>query len=196
MGFFDYIFKSRSMHYRRHTDDLLLSVADLLRHSAGVEEVIPRIQQRVADFIQAERSTIYLWEESAEGPVLRAQSVVGSAESKPLIRASIPSDQGILGYVCKTRVPLLIRNIGSDMRFQGHLAGRTKSPGSYKTGSCMLFPLIIHDRLVGVMTIADKRGRVSFNRYDFSLLHIIAKDLAMVILAAKLGQGRTSRSVA
>jgi transcriptional regulator with GAF, ATPase, and Fis domain len=180
-GLFDYIVKHQSVLYRRRMDDVVLGVAEVVKHSSRSDELIPHIQKRISDFLEAERSTVYLWDEKDPTPCLKAHSFLGSSAARPMIRERIELKQGIIGYVCESKAPLLIWNLASDVRFQGHLQARGSQAQTYKTGSCMLFPLIVGERLVGVLTIADRKDQRPFTSHDFSLSQVIAKDLAMVI---------------
>ncbi len=184
LGLIDYISKTRSMRYRRQTDDMLLGISRTVRHSLHGERVISDILAQVTKSIQAERSTIYLLEETLGERALRAHSIISSHDAKPLIKRVTEIKHGILGYVCEHRTPLFIRDISSDIRFRNHIRTRNQDGNhSYKTNSCMLFPLVVGELLVGILTIADKKESLEFSERDFSLLHVVATNIAVVIQA-------------
>lgn len=191
LGIYDYIQKNRSAWYQHRAEDLLLAIADTLRHEMRGETAVVGILEKVTTFIRAERSTVYLLEEHDGEPCLRAHSILGSQVAKPLIRKVATVRHGILGYICESKAPLLIRDIASDTRFQDHVQRRKSTEAdSYRTNSCMLFPLVIGNRLLGILTIADKKGNGAFSERDFSILHVVAKDLAVVIQTERLAGGR------
>jgi hypothetical protein len=195
MGTLDYVLKDGSVRRRRKADDLLLGLNEIVRQQTDADQLIEALQKRMSEFVEAERSTVYLF---SQGPRqrarLRAVSVFGTPDSRAHVRREITPEGGIVGYVCQTQNALLIRNLASDVRFQNYLSERPKTEGSYKTGSCMVFPLVIGRQLVGVLTVADKQGQRKFNRRDFSILSLAAKDLALTLYARASRGGRRAYS--
>ncbi len=186
LGLFDYISKNHLLRYRRKMDDMFLGISRITRQSLHGESVLSDILEQVTTFIQAERSTIYLLEEHQGEWILRADSIVSSHDAKPLVLKVTEVKHGILGYVCENRAPLFIRDVASDIRFQKHILTRKREGfHSYKTNSCMLFPLVVGEQLVGILTIADKSGDLEFSERDFSLLNVVATNLAVVIHAQR-----------
>ena len=183
-GFFDYALKNRTARERHRADDFLLEIAEMLKQCESQEEIIRHVQKKVSEFVQAERSSVYFFEPEGEDAGLTIHSMLGSPQATPHVVSRLQPKEGILGYVCETKAPLLIWDISTDLRFQDYLKERSST--SYRTNSCMLFPLVVGGRLVGVLTLADKKGNGAFSRRDFSLLHVVAKDFALLIQARSI----------
>jgi GAF domain-containing protein len=89
----------------------------------------------------------------------------------------IPIDRGIAGYVANTGQPIAISNVQQDPRFNQEFA---KSTG-YVPRSILATPLIIGDRVIGVMEVLDKISAPSFGMQDMELLGLFAQQSAIAI---------------
>jgi adenylate cyclase len=191
-GLVDYAEKSRSISYKRKKDDLILGIADLAVNCPDMEKSIGLIQSKVAEFLQASRSTIYLSESSAESSAesgfLKATFIHGPVGVKERIKKVLEPRTGIIGYCMGTRSAILVENISRDPRFRNLAEIKREKVPSYRTGSFMVFPLLLGSRLLGVITVADRFDSRPFTREDFCLMHLVSKDLAFVISHAQLQQ--------
>jgi GAF domain-containing protein len=89
----------------------------------------------------------------------------------------IPLDQGIAGYVANTGQPIAISNVQTDPRFARDTAERT----GYVPRSILAMPLIVDDRVIGVMEVLDKISAPSFGMQDMELLGLFARQAAIAI---------------
>ncbi|MEW6681217.1 MAG: GAF domain-containing protein, partial [bacterium] len=87
---------------------------------------------------------------------------------------------GIVGYVCKTGEPLLVKDITKDQRF--HIE---QSQPRYYTKSLISAPLKVGDELFGILNVNNKSSRAAFNETDLKMLSIIAGHAAIAIKNAK-----------
>jgi diguanylate cyclase (GGDEF)-like protein len=90
--------------------------------------------------------------------------------------------EGIAGYVWKTAEPLLIENVNQDERFCKKADEKTYT----STTSILATPLIIHNKVIGVMEAINKRNSVSFDTFDLELLNNLSTQAAIAIDNAKL----------
>ncbi len=179
-GMIDYVGKSVRMAYKQKKDDLLLSIASLLSESTDPETTIHAIQKKITSFLGATRSTIYLAEEKEGVRFLKATYVEGNAETKRRVESTVLPSTGVIGYCVKNRTALWVEDIAKDPRFQSTTAGR-EAKTSYQTGSFIVIPLLFRQKLLGVITLADRADGKPFPREDFCLLHLAAKDLATIL---------------
>ncbi len=179
-GVIDYVSKSIRIAYKQKKDELLLAIGTLTSEGTDSPETIYAIQQKITSFLGATRSTIYLAEEKDGVRFLKATYVQGSAETKRRIESTVLPETGVIGTCVKNRAPLWVEDIAKDPRFQGTTATR-ESPSSYRTGSFIVIPLIFRQRLLGVITVADRADGKPFPREDFCLLHLASKDLAALL---------------
>ncbi|MBI4684815.1 MAG: GAF domain-containing protein [Nitrospirae bacterium] len=83
--------------------------------------------------------------------------------------------EGIAGTVAKNRVPVLVTNIEKDNRF------KNKKRDRYKTRSFISCPIVIKNKLLGVININDKKDKSLFTEDEFSLLKTIANQAAIIL---------------
>ena len=185
---FDFISKSKKIAYRRDRENLVLEIYDISEKSLPSHATISRVLQRMSEFVSAERATLYLTSPKPAGTpdskTLSAEYSIGGANTKRFLRREVSTQDGIIGHVCNYRTPILIEELESDARFRGQLK-KNGEDSTYKTGSCMVFPLIAGTRFYGVLTLADKSDGSPFNRNDFTLVHIISRTLALLIQSSK-----------
>jgi class 3 adenylate cyclase len=177
-GLFDFIAKSKKAVLERQRENLLLSIYEIAEKSPDEETINLSILKKVCAFLNAERATIYLHDEKKE--TLTAALMIGTAQSKPLTKRIIRAHEGIVGHVFDHRAPLLISDIANDLRFK-HFAHLKDPASSYKTSSCMVFPLVSGKSFVGVLTVADKADGTSFSKTDFTLMNVVSKIIAFLI---------------
>jgi GAF domain-containing protein len=111
-----------------------------------------------------------------EEGVLEFRVVHGTAD-RDLVGQRIPLDHGIAGYVAMTGQPIAISNVEEDPRFNRDFA---KSTG-YVPRSILATPLLVGDRVVGVMEVLDKIAAPSFGMQDMELLGMFARQAALAI---------------
>lgn len=186
-GVRDYLQKSHTVLYTEAKNNLILNIVQTIEkgvqqsfETQSLTKTISEIQEQFCRFLKAERSTIYLIEKDSQGNSwLKATHVYGQ-HSQYSIERSVMPHSGVIGYVYKNKAALLIRDISTDLRFSQFIRAR-KDNSSYKTKSCMLIPLIYAGEIVGIVTLADKRNHRVFTPEDFTLMHVVAKDLALLI---------------
>jgi len=86
-------------------------------------------------------------------------------------------DQGIAGYVVMTGQPMAISNVRQDTRFNKDMAQST----GYVPNSILAMPLLLEDRVIGVMEVLDKIEAPSFGLQDMELLGLFARQAAIAI---------------
>ncbi len=87
---------------------------------------------------------------------------------------------GVVGYVCKTGEPLLVKDITRDSRF--HIE---QSQPKYYTKSLISAPLRVGDEIFGILNVNNKSSRSAFNETDLKMISIIVGHAAIAIKNAK-----------
>ena len=109
--------------------------------------------------VHAGQASVMLYDaESNQLKVVAAtrQGIVGMTQ--------ILSPDTVSGYVCTTKEPLLIADIGTDCRFPCRAS-------TYRTTSLASVPLLSgHGHVIGVINVSDKDGGDPFTRDDLDVL--------------------------
>lgn len=128
------------------------------------------LTQISAEILQAERASLLVRNENAEG--LNARASVGA-------RVDLRDEKNLGGRVAQRILdrgkPIVI----SDVSKVG--IGSAPADRKYKTSSFISYPIAIGERGVGVLSFTDKAGGQSFGRQDLELLDAIAPQIAVAI---------------
>lgn len=165
-GAWDHSRKSAEAKQRLKAIEVHRKLLSVLVRGKSFRDKLERVQRIACRHIGIGKSTIYLSDRDNGRLMLRAVSVVRNVEHASLVASEVVDPtKGILGYVCTVKSPLLIEDLGTDARFSGYMNQR--SSDQYYTKSCMVFPVVKHDEVLGVMTFSDKTDRTQFSETDF-----------------------------
>ncbi|MGR3301594.1 MAG: HD domain-containing phosphohydrolase, partial [Candidatus Scalindua sp.] len=95
-------------------------------------------------------------------------------------KTSVKVGVGISGWVALKGLPLLVKDIESGTRFLKRNSER------YSSKSFISIPLIVSEKIIGVINVNDKNNDELFNESDLSILKVIAKYSAIAIRNATL----------
>lgn len=127
-----------------------------------------------------------------EGDPKTLKIVVAHGLDENIIKnAQIKPGDGIAGYVAKNGKPLLITDISRDPVFSKY----SKTGADYKTKSVLSVPLIIKEKVIGVINVNNKTTSDVFNDSDLQLLETLATQIATAIENARLYAQKEQRLV-
>ncbi len=153
-----------------------------LRHTLG------RLINKVAMIVQAEKVLIMLYQaESQELTILPPALGITEQQANQL---AIGPDQGIPGLVYRTGESALYNDALNDPRALPEVVSLLR----IRNGICAPLTIkerdeeerVVHERVIGVMHICNKRYEQEFNDDDMRLLEMLAEQAAAVISNAQL----------
>jgi class 3 adenylate cyclase len=159
--------------------EALSAVALALSATMDVDRVLELIMDTSKDVMQAEASSLLLFESATQ--TLRFQVARGTAEAA-LRAATVALGQGIAGVVAQTGVPLLIPDAYADPRFDPSYDRRS----GFRTRSLLTVPLHAQDTLLGVVQVVNKRGEAPFDAQDLALFQAFASQASVALENARL----------
>ncbi len=118
--------------------------------------------------VDSENGSILLLDEESDELVFVA---VQGTRQKELTDFRIPADSGIAGWVKTHKKSALVPNVRKDDRW---ISAVDQSIG-FNTQSLMAVPLILEDRVLGVMEVVNSMTEDHFNENDLSLLLLVAR---------------------
>ncbi|MBI2845018.1 MAG: GAF domain-containing protein, partial [Chloroflexi bacterium] len=135
----------------------------------ALEELLGSLLETVISATSASEGSIMLLHEGRE--LLTVNSARGPRQD--LVRnARHYLGEGISGWVAKTKEPLLLVGSVRDDRFPG------TSP---QVKDAMCVPLMVEERVIGVLSLSNKKGAAEFTPADLDQLVEISKPVARVI---------------
>lgn len=156
-----------------------LSILNDLVRDIGASTDSAKIMQRVINrslrAVNAEQGSITLvGQDSADPYKTFVRDMVSSSQHQPY-----HIDQALLGWMHLNKKILSITDPRNDTRFAGVHWDESVS-------ALLCVPLLSKSKLIGILTVLNKRDGTSFNSEDERLLAIIASQSAQVIENARL----------
>lgn len=118
--------------------------------------------------VDSENGSILLLDEETDELVFVA--VVGERQ-KELTDFRIPASSGVAGWVKTHKKPALVIDVRKDDRW---ISAVDQSIG-FHTQSLMAVPLILEERILGVMEVVNSLSEDHFSNTDLSLLQLVAR---------------------
>jgi signal transduction protein with GAF and PtsI domain len=125
------------------------------------------------DAVEAGNGSVLLLDEETDELVFVA--VVGERQ-KELADYRIPADSGVAGWVKQNKKPALVKDVRKDDRW---ISAVDQSIG-FHTQSLLAVPLILGDRVLGVLEVVNSRREERFDESDLTLLQLVARFASFV----------------
>lgn len=169
---------------QRRIADALRRLSHLVETSLNLSQVLDRILEELAEVVEYHASTIMLLKDNS----LRVTAARGFPDNEQVTRLSFRLDENMrLHRVVEERCPLIF---GDDYRpgpFE-NVAGRTE------LCSCLDVPLLVKDRLIGLLTVGH--GQVGrYGEEDAQTVLAFANHAAIAIENARLYDEAHRRAV-
>lgn len=156
-------------------DELRAAVAaGALAAREGYRPLLQSIVEVARAIFGARAASIMLLDEEAGELVFEA--VTGEGEDT-LVGRRIPRGTGIAGWVTESGQPLVIEDVTVDPRFAADEARRT----GYVPKGLMAAPLLLEDRVLGVLNVLDRPERRRFSVAEMELLGLFANQAAVAL---------------
>ncbi|HEX3593633.1 MAG TPA: GAF domain-containing protein, partial [Polyangiaceae bacterium] len=163
----------------------LREVGNALGTTLEIDDLLELILGRLTDLLEADRSTLYLLDESAGDLVSRI--VVGHEVRSIRLKVG----HGIVGIVAKTGKPIRLREAYKDPRFEPEwdlLSG-------FRTATMLAAPLKNHlGRTIGVIQVLNKRTANEFTFEDEAILSALSTQAAVAIDNSRLFLSLTQKN--
>jgi GAF domain-containing protein len=122
----------------------------------------------------AKAASVFLLDEEAEELVFEA--VAGEGEGE-LIGMRFPAGNGIAGWVLTTRQALIVDDLSADTRWSRTQAEST----GYVPKSMMSVPLLVDERVLGVLSVLDRPEESRVRLSEVDLLGLFANQAAIAL---------------
>ena len=167
------------LEYRSQLSDSLSSFLERIS-SGDPSGTYGSILDHVAQLLEAERASLWLFDENSNEIAVRAAKGFSIDDA-----SRISVGQGIAGRVLESGTPLVIQDIEA--------AGLVPaSPDrNYTTKSFISYPITIGGRKIGLLNLANKRTGAAFDDVDLSLLEIVGPQIAVAMERAEWQQRAT-----
>jgi len=127
--------------------------------------------KQTLDLFGAKRGSVFLMNKTGKALSLFTAFGMKIDEEKKLVKRL---GEGVVGKVAELKKPVFVEDISQDQRFDNY-----KSRRSYQTPSFICAPLMIKDKLIGVINIADKESGERFREAELQLLDFLSSQIAL-----------------
>lgn len=135
------------------------------------KELLEISLRKTMELFEASRGSIFILNEKTKDLTLKIAHGMELSEQKQMVKRL---GEGIVGRVAQIKKPLVVQDIAQDSRFHHY-----KARGSYATASFICAPLLIKDKLIGVINIADKKDGNRFTHEELQLLDFLSSQIAL-----------------
>jgi len=157
---------------------ILNEIATAISSTLDVQEVIDLIVKKCLKHLKVEQGAVMLInEEDKNNPIVTMERIFDKSSEEHL---PIRLNTQLTGWMMKNKKPLLSNSLANDERF-------TLNEKDISTiESLLAVPLFLKGKMIGLLTVFNKRGEEGFSEDDKRLLTIIAAQSAQVIDSARL----------
>ncbi len=135
-------------------------------------QLIDFIVEKTAVLLEAQKCSLMLLDKG--GRELFIQGAKGLSE-QVIKDCHMRLGEMVAGYVAQSRTPILVKNIEYDERFK-----RASKP-YYLSRSFMSVPLLLENKLIGVINVSDHLQTKSFTEIDLRILSATAREVAIAL---------------
>jgi putative nucleotidyltransferase with HDIG domain len=157
--------------------DTINEISKAITSVLDMDKLLNICLKEINEKLRVKHSSIMLIDEKGNELVVRASQ---GHRSMQVLGKTQKLDEGVAGRVVQDKKPILVKDIRIDSRFN-----RSERP-DYKTKSFVSAPLILGERILGVINIIDKISEESFCETDVNLLCTIAGQVSIAVENARL----------
>ncbi|MBI5674953.1 MAG: GAF domain-containing protein [Nitrospirae bacterium] len=161
----------------------LFQITKQIRETPYLDVLLESIVKNAMRLISAEAGSLLLYDDTGH---LKFKVAAGPASEKIKDRVVI-TGVGFSGWCAANKQTVRINDASKDERYNHELDSRS----GFNTKSIMCVPLILNNKVIGVLEILNKRGGI-FTEEDENLLSSLADQAAISITQSRLLENQQS----
>ena len=158
---------------------VLNEVSRQLTSTLDLEPLLRNILQSATSILNCEAGSLLMIDEETDELVFRV--TVGPVADN-ILNKRIPSGTGLVGKSFKTRSPVLVNDVQSSPDW----FSKSDEETGFITHALLVVPLIMQEKMLGVIEVINKLDRLPFSKDDQELLTAFAAQAVVAIQNAKL----------
>jgi diguanylate cyclase (GGDEF)-like protein len=159
-------------------------VSKTLTSSLELGDILTKIMDKLKDMTKAEAWSVLLVDQETGDLVFEKTN---AKQKKDIQKLRLKMGEGIAGWVAQEGIPLVVPDVSRDERF----IGKIDKAIHFKTKSLMCVPIRIHDQVLGVLELVNKKTGEPFTREDLDLLMKLVDLTAIAVERTSLYQKMT-----
>ncbi|HEX2912016.1 MAG TPA: GAF domain-containing sensor histidine kinase [Chloroflexia bacterium] len=165
----------------RRLEDLVLlnEIATAITSNRDLNDLLRQITSTTSQLVRSGACTLMLLDTRTDELVFK----IPEGEKSNILREfRQPAGSGISGYVARIGEPVIVNDVTRDPRFNPYVDEQT----GFKTRNVMCAPMIVHNKMIGVIEVMNKLDKSPYNNNDMALLTTLAAQAAIAIENAQL----------
>ncbi len=159
--------------------ELFKKISKALSSTLSLNELLEKVMQVTKTAIGAEACSVLLHDEAAGELVF---TVAIGRKGSEVKKFRIRPGQGIAGWAFEHKKPILVRDVKKDERFFSGVDEKT----GFRTKSIIAVPLLLKNKILGVIQVINKINGGHFDADDRDLLVSMSGQIAVAIENARI----------
>lgn len=169
--------------------ELLMELISKINSNLELDKLLREIMNSAKIIMNSEASSLFLLSDDKTELTLTIPTGPVTAD---LSGKSIPSDQGLSGWVVQNAKPVVVEDVQSDKRFVGEMNGNS----TFKTRDLICVPLINNKgAVIGALQAINKKDAAQPTDDLVPIFQTMANQAAIAIENAKLQQERIEKEL-
>src|SRR5688500_17516284 len=156
----------------------LVELSVTLNSTLDLDALLQLITATATELLDCEAASILLYDERQSRLYFAAAT---GSDPRELAEIPVPIDRSLAGTIFRTNQSIILNDVANDTR---HFTGVSKQVG-FRVKSLVGVPMLIKDRVIGVLEGINKRDR-DFAEQDEAILSVTASHAATAINNARL----------
>lgn len=153
----------------------LLEINSLINVTLDMGKLLNIIMEIIKDIMDAEASTLFLYEENTKDLVFKV--ALGEAGKELTEKQRVKIGQGIAGWVAEKRKGIYINNVYSDARFDPNYDKIT----GFNSRAIICVPLLFKGKFLGVIQAINPINKLEFDDNDLLLFTSFADQVVLAV---------------
>lgn len=153
----------------------LLEINSIINSILDMGKLLNKIMEIIKDIMEAEASTLFLYEEKTKDLVFKV--ALGEAGKELAEKYRVKIGQGLAGWVAEQRKPIYINDVYHDERFDPNYDKMT----GFNSRAILCVPLLFKGKLLGVIQAINPINRDGFNDTDLNLFILFANQAVLAV---------------
>jgi signal transduction histidine kinase/DNA-binding response OmpR family regulator len=163
---------------RAHEQSVLSDLGRALTAQLSVDEILNEAYRKVSDLIDATNFYVGLHDPGRAEIVIRFNSSTAPADQRITV---LSADEGLSGYILRTRRPVLIQENLPEWLSEHGIAIVGELAQSW-----LGVPLMVGEEVLGVMAVQSYSSEHTYDEHDLELLTTVASQTAIALQSARL----------
>ncbi len=167
--------------------DKLLNITKDLREEVYSDILLEKMMDYSMSLTNSDAGSLLLMDDSHK----LVFNIIRGPKASPLLGTSIEPGKGLTGWAAEKGLSLRVNDVSSDARFSPDYDSLT----GYQTRSIMCVPLKTKDKVIGMLTVLNKKNGHPYRERDEEFITYLADQAAIAILKTRFAEDQKNYEI-